>query len=101
MSAVPIERYQAKKLQAAERDQQNHKQMVLAFAIEKSLIGTCLMGSKCARSRTVLALIAALCLWSPVTNAVAASITVWPADKSGRIFVDVNGEITVGAVNTV
>jgi hypothetical protein len=105
MSAVPIERYQAKKLQASERDQQNHKQIVLALAIEiivviTSLIGACLMGSKFARSRAVLALIAALCLASPVTNAAAADITVWPADKSGRIFVDVSGDIAVGDEKT-
>ena len=48
------------------------------------------------RRLAVLALIAALCLASQVTNVVAADITVWPADKSGRIFVDVSGDIAVG-----
>ena len=105
MSAVPIEPYQAKKLQASERDQQNHKLIVLASAIEiivviTSLIGAWLMASKHARMQAVLALIAALCLASPVTNAAAADITVWPADKSGRIFVDVSGDIAVGDEKT-
>ena len=96
MSAVPIERYQAKKLQISERGQQ-----VLASAIEiivviTSLISAWLMASKYVRTQAVLALLAALCLASPVTNAAAAEITVWPADKSGRIFVDVSGDIAVG-----
>jgi hypothetical protein len=105
MSAVPSKRYQAKKLRASERDQQKYKPFVPAFAIQiivviRSLIDACLMGSKFACSRAVLALIAALCLTSPVTNAVAADITVWPADKSGRIFVDVSGDIAVGDEKT-
>jgi len=105
MSAVPIEPSRAKKLKASERDQQKCKPFVPAFAIQiivviRSLIDACLMGSKFACSRAVLALIAALCLASPVTNAVAADITVWPADKNGRIFVDVSGDIAVGDEKT-
>ena len=46
-----IQRYQAKKLQASERDQQNHKQIVLALAIQiivviRSLIDACLIGEQ-------------------------------------------------------
>jgi hypothetical protein len=98
MSAVPSERYQAKKLQ-------NHQQIVLAFAIEIIVVITSradawLTTSKYARTQAVLALIAALCLTNPVTNAKAADITVWPADKSGRIFVDVSGDIAVGDEKT-
>jgi hypothetical protein len=68
MSAVPIERYQAKKLRASERDQQNHNLIVLASAIEiivviTSLIGARLMGY--VRTQAVLVLIGALCLASP------------------------------------
>jgi hypothetical protein len=104
MSAVPSERYQAKKLQTSERDQQNHKQIVLALAIQivviRSLINACLMGSKFARSRAVLAPIVALCLASQVTIATAADITVVAADKNGRIFVDVSGDIAVGDEKT-
>ena len=37
---------------------------------------------------------------SPASNAAAAEITVWPADKSGRIFVDVSGDIAVGDEKT-
>jgi hypothetical protein len=105
MSAMPNEPYRAKKLQASERDQQNHNLVVLASAIEiivviTSLIGARLMASKHARIQAVLALIAALCLASPVTNAAAADITVSSADKSGRIFVDVSGDIAVGDEKT-
>src|ERR1700732_892219 len=75
MSAVSSEPYQAKKLQASERNQQqNHQQIVLAFAIEiivviTSLIGAWLMAGKYARTQAVLALMAALCLASPVQAA--------------------------------
>jgi hypothetical protein len=105
VSALPIESARAKKLQASERDQQKYKPFVPAFAIDiivasGSLIEACLMGSKFACSRAILALIAALCLASSVTNAVAADITVWPADKNGRIFVDVTGDIAVGDEKT-
>ena len=98
---VPIERCQAKRLQASERDQQNYKHIVLAFAIEIIVVltsrgGAWLTTSKYARTQAVLALIAASCLATPVTNAAAADITVWPANKSGRIFVDVSGDIAVG-----
>jgi hypothetical protein len=62
MSVGPIERYQAKKLQASERGPQ-----VLASAIEIIVVITWLisakpMASKHARMRAVLAMIAALCL---------------------------------------
>jgi hypothetical protein len=102
---MPIEPYKAKKFQASERDQQNHNLVVLASAIEiivviTSLIVAWLMASKYVRAQAVLALIGALCLANPVTNAAAADITVSPADKSGRIFVDVSGDIAVGDEKT-
>ena len=99
MSAMPNEPYRAKKLQASERDQQNHKQIVLASAIEiivviTSLIGARLMASKHARMQAVLALISALCLASPVTNAIAASITVEEPTSDGFTDIFVSGDIT-------
>jgi hypothetical protein len=105
MSAVPIEPYRAKKLQASKGDQQNHILIVLASAIEiivviTSLIGAWSMASKYFRTLAVLTLIAALFPTSPVTNAAATDITAWPADKSGCIFVDVSGDIAVGDEKT-
>jgi len=99
MSAVPIERYQAKKLQASERDQQNHKQIVLAVAVEiivviTSLVGAWVMAGKYARTQAVLALIAALCFASPVTNAIAASITVEQPTSDGFTDIFISGDIT-------
>lgn len=98
MSAMPNEPYRAKKLQASVREQ-NHKQIVLASAIEiivviTSLIGARLMASKHARMQAVLALISALCLASPVTNAIAASITVEQPTSDGFTDIFISGDIT-------
>ena len=54
------------------------------IVVIRSLIDACLMGSKFARSRAVLAPIAALCLASPVPIARAADITVWPVEHLCR-----------------